>query len=166
MALRDFFLASGLAELEKALASMPEFADVAAEDIQDLEYEFNRLFIGPQPPLAPPYASVYLEKEPRLMGESTQRIARFYEALGLEVSIAGLPADFLALELEAWLAVQTLASQSTDTQKARQFLWQHLQSWLPQFTRRMRETSLSRIMAKIADLLDCWLECAKERIWQ
>lgn len=163
-ALRDFFLASTGEEMAHALALLPGFTNAPEEFEDGLEYEFNRLFIGPQPPLAPPYASVYLEREPRLMGEATLEIGRFYEALGFGVSIAGLPADFLALELEAWLLLETLAKENPheDIERARQYLWNHLHDWLPLFTGRMRECALSPAMKKIADLLDEWLQRAKE----
>lgn len=88
VALRDFFIAANTGQILQALHNMP---GICASGLTELEYEFNRLFIGPAPPPAPPYASVYLEKESRLMGETTMAIARFYDALGLRPAREGIP---------------------------------------------------------------------------
>lgn len=159
-ALRDFFLADGRDSLAEALAMLPGANSCEIMDLPGLEYEFNRLFVGPEAPLAPPYASVYLEKEPRLMGETSQMIARFYEALGLKTSIAGLPPDFLGLELEACLVLESWLAESDngDLRRASQFLSRHMNEWLPLFLGRMRSWPLSPVMANIADLIDEWLK--------
>lgn len=164
--LRDFFLAENCYARAEVLGGLSSLPALQGADPLELEYEFNRLFIGPDMPLAPPYASVYLEKEPRLMGETTQIIARFYTALGLENSIAGLPPDFLALELEAWLVLEEMLAESycADLIKARKFLVDHLKSWLPLFLGRLKNCQLSPAMAHIAGLLDEWLRFL-ERIY-
>ncbi|CAB5095502.1 Respiratory arsenate reductase cytoplasmic chaperone [Olavius algarvensis associated proteobacterium Delta 3] len=57
-----------------------------ADDIDDLCVDFARLFIGPYALLAPPYGSVYLDGERRVMGNSTMHVRSFYSDAGLELS--------------------------------------------------------------------------------
>lgn len=160
-ALRDLFIAVNNTDLLEALNALP---GICVSDVTELEYEFNRLFVGPIPPLAPPYASVYLEKEPRLMGETTLAIARFYNALGLRPSREGVPADFLPLELEASLAICNLPGNKSEMKLAMRFLCEHMNSWLPLFTGRLRSCDLSPTMTAVADLLEIWLEAEKEKL--
>ncbi len=67
--LRDFFfsvhgreMAAAVSQLEKVSFPAPEVTDWEA-----VEYDFNRLFVGPMALEAPPYASFYLDPEPLLM---------------------------------------------------------------------------------------------------
>lgn len=45
---------------------------------EDLHWDFTRLFIGPEKPLAPPWESVYRSKDGLLFQETTQHIQRIY----------------------------------------------------------------------------------------
>jgi len=79
----------------KGLPSKPE-PSLARE----LQVAYTSLFvnrIGGVP--APPYGSVYLEAEGRLMGETTMQVATWYKRFGLSHDGAE-PADFLPTEME------------------------------------------------------------------
>lgn len=166
LALRDFFLATSGDELACALANLQELPEPGRSELSELEYEFNRLFVGPAPPEAPPYASVYLEAEPVLMADSTAEIGRFYAALGLKEPTGGLPPDFLPLELEAWVALKCMSEAIPDVMLARQFLMTHLGKWLPSFIAKMRKAGLSPVMAQVASALEAWLQYEKEKLWE
>lgn len=108
-ALRDFFFATNGDSLRRAFQALalpdaPPLPDAPAWDEE--EYLFNRLFVGPGPVAAPPYASVYLETERRLMGEAALFAREAYAALGLASPWQGsLPDDHIGLELDAALTV-------------------------------------------------------------
>ena len=97
-ALRDFFSSTN-AEAEALAAAATRFApvEILPDSInwQAEEYAFNRLFVGPQAVPAPPYASVYLEAEPRLMGNAATDMREILQALGLAAP-EGQPDDFIA----------------------------------------------------------------------
>ena len=101
-ALRDFFSSTN-AEALAAAATRFAPVEILPDSInwQAEEYAFNRLFVGPQAVPAPPYASVYLEAEPRLMGNAATDMREILQALGLAAP-EGQPDDFIACELEAW----------------------------------------------------------------
>lgn len=70
-----------------------------AAEAQLLHQEHLLLFSGPNP-LAPPWESVWREKERLLFGEQTMLVRRRYNEWGLEVVDAGhSPEDHLGLEL-------------------------------------------------------------------
>lgn len=118
----------------------------AAGGAAELAVDHARLFVGPFALLAPPYGSVYLDGERRLMGSSTLEVEGCYREAGLEVAagFSGTP-DHVAAELEFmhFLAVKELQARSADdpvrvshfrgTQRA--FLARHLGAWVPDFTR-------------------------------
>ncbi len=63
--------------------------------------EFNRLFIGPDRLLAPPYETVYRSNARVLMQEDTMIIRNFYAEAGLEVAkLNQIPDDHIVFELE------------------------------------------------------------------
>lgn len=76
-ALRDFFLARDATGMQAAYRSLAlqESGAPAAGDWSVLEFAFNRLFVGPQAVPAPPYASVYLDEQPHLMGPTSLKSA-------------------------------------------------------------------------------------------
>jgi TorA maturation chaperone TorD len=169
-ALRDFFLGPDAAALQSASRRLARAAGrpCPTSDWLEAEYAFNRLFVGPMAPQAPPYASVYLEPEPRLMGTSTLQARHLYQMVGLVCPWQDtMPDDHLSLELDACLRIRqgALAEASSDlTEIYAYFLTQHLAGWLPLFSRRVREApGVAPIMVWAVDELNNWLQA--EMAW-
>lgn len=155
-ALRDFFAAVDAQGLRAAYVSLPkgqtdQQADgqakgTATADVPDaeaatwlqVEYAFNRLFVGPDAVVAPPVASVWLEAEPRVMGDVTLEVRGLYHALGVNVPDEGTaPDDHLAYELDALLALRWLRRQEDSASLRAAHHWlvcEHMASWIPCFT--------------------------------
>ena len=55
--------------------------------------------MGPYRLLAPPYGSVYLEKNRRVMGDSTMDAKKRYQEAGLKLTLKEAP-DHVAIEME------------------------------------------------------------------
>jgi TorA maturation chaperone TorD len=85
-----------------------------------LEYDFSILFEGQGEMPAPPWGSVYLDKENCLMGASTLRYREFLTGLGL-VSQSAIrePEDQFGLMLLAW--VYLLEQDSTKQHPSKQY---------------------------------------------
>lgn len=131
----------------------PEAAASAAEanrivNETSIEYqliEYSRLFLGPFNLVAPPYGSVWLDKNKTVMGDSTSSVAAFYQTNGLQLAndFHELP-DHIAVELEfmSYLAFkQREAAAAGEPLEAdrlrdlqRQFLGTFLLPWLGPFT--------------------------------
>lgn len=148
LALRDFFLCSNAAEFASFWQS---FTGSELASPAELEFEFNRLFVGPTSPSAPPYASVYLEKEPRLMGQTTMQVRALYRSMALAAP-QGMPDDFLPYEIEAWLLLDEM------DQAAKGWFLAHLGAWLPLFLERLERHGLSPEMRTITACLAQWLK--------
>lgn len=110
----------------------------------DLKVEYNRLFVGPMPPVCPPYESYYDENLPKeglgtLMGPTSEAMANALDNEGLELTLdyAELP-DHMAIELEFMYYLLSKANAKDQDaelyrQKADTFLKEHLSQWLPEF---------------------------------
>ena len=169
--LRDFFLsrqASDLAEACNALSRecLPS-VPIAATDWQDVEFEFNRLFVGPQAVLAPPFASVYLESEPHVMGETTLMVRRLCQTVGLVSPWQGqIPDDHISLELDACLHMRSGLLKSGSEQLGdiySYFLNAHMARWIPAFLAKINEAQTSpQVIVWVARELDNWLVCERQ----
>jgi TorA maturation chaperone TorD len=168
-ALRDFFLARTGEELAVACAELAEngcdgrrIRQMEALDWESAEFAFNKLFVGPMALQAPPYASYYLDPEQRLMGESTIRVRRLYEMVGLISPLQGrLPCDHLGVELDASLGMLAMAERSGAEEPRvvwQYFLHEHLQVWLPLFLHQVRNADASHPAVDLALVkLEAWL---------
>lgn len=170
--LRDFFSARGEEKRNAAWNSLAQQYGMAKDNlnVRELEYAFNRLFVGPQHIPAPPYASVYLDEEPLLMGKSTLEIRDLFRSLELAVPEGGEPDDFLAYELEAWLILVLCLKNEKDS-KAREYIlealhWlteEHMGKWLPFFLKKARQASDSAEIDLVLTALEEWLRNSLQR---
>ena len=167
-ALRDIFSSTN-AEALAAAATRFAPVEILPDSInwQAEEYAFNRLFVGPQAVPAPPYASVYLEAEPRLMGNAAADMREMLQALGLAAP-EGQPDDFIACELEVWMMLTLLLRPEHLGARAREALaWlvdEHMSRWLPAFAERTRkaEAPTPAIQAALR-CLEYWLRHCTQR---
>lgn len=171
IALRDFFSADCATGLASAVPGIITGKELSEAEAQELDFEFNRLFVGPDAVPAPLFASVYLEKEPQLMGRTTLEVRELYLGLGLSVPEGGTPDDFLPYELDAWVHLSVLEDGASDAEalstlrEARCWLVQeHMAQWLPAFMARVSHASPSPLMADIVKTLENWLHAAKENV--
>ena len=121
-------------------------------DAQALSIAHAKLFLGPFELQAPPYGSVYLDENTRLMGDSTVAVMKMYQLAGLSLSDENREApDHIAIELEFmyYLISREIQSfKSGDTDEALEYLrMQHkfndkyLATWIGPFCDKIRESS-------------------------
>jgi TorA maturation chaperone TorD len=164
-ALSHFFAAQNGAELEAAYVDLANWVSQPAPAVNDwraVEFSFNRLFVGPKAPTAPPFASVYLEPEPQLMGPSTLRVRQIYQLAGLQSPLKNkVPDDHISYELDCLRQFSVALNQipSTEMSALRDYLLiNHLQCWLPSFIRRVRTaTNVHGAILFVVDCLEAWL---------
>ena len=164
--LRDFFLATDHQEMRAACEGLYQsgwLPELSQFDWREIEFAFNRLFIGPQSPIAPPFASVYLEPEGYLMGETTQFARRIYNLLGLKSPWEGqLPDDHISLELDLCLHIRhaIVTTGFLYLQPIYEhFLQVHLQQWVPPFIGRIDGMKgLPKLISILGQQLNQWLE--------
>lgn len=161
LTLRDFFMAQNAAGLAAAYSHLAAAPPVP--DWQNVEFAFNRLFVGPKAPIAPPFASIYLEPEPQLMGRSTLNVRYLYQMIGLtSPKQNSLPDDHLGLELDAYYQLQTVLSQVSSAELMalqEYFLIGHLNRWLPKFISRVKAAPDTPVpIIFVVDQLNAWLQ--------
>ncbi len=164
-AMRDFFSARNATELAAAYTYLADWVSQPAPvvtDWQPVEFAFNRLFVGPKTLLAPPFASVYLEPEPQLMGQSTLQVRQIYQLVGLESPWKNIiPEDHLSFELDAYrqLSIAAQQVQSKELQALQDYLLtRHLNIWLPQFIERVKTAvSVPAAIIFVVECLAAWL---------
>lgn len=135
----------------RLLPGQPEPPPIEGEDrLQELQVAFTSLFINRQGGApAPPYGSVYLEEEERLMGTSTLSVGEAYRGEGLASEESVEPPDYLATELEFLyylvsqeeevLKTGEVESARTAVRKQADFCRALLHPWIPEFCRRIKE---------------------------
>lgn len=135
----------------------------------ELEKEYTRLFITAYPEtVAPPYSSVYLDKERIIWGKSTAEAARLYQAAGLGISqdFHDIP-DHVATEMEfvSHLILEQRRNSSPEADKThklasieRQFVAEHLCKWAPLFLGSVSEHSRVAFYSGIALLARKFIE--------
>lgn len=152
----DSPLMNGILEMQSRLRSESSLKEAA----EQLNVEMTRLFEGPGLPIAPPYASYYLNDK-QLMASSASAARQFYlQWRALPESEMRLPDDHIALELGflAHLAQQVLnAENATDTLRllaaSREFIQNHLKPWLPLFTSAQAKVQVDAFFIGLAHLL-------------
>lgn len=159
--LRDFFYAENRIALKRSYTTIADlFNDDARRQIdwQRIEYSFNRLFVGPLSPAAPPYASVYMDEKSELMGASTLVIRNFYSSLGLNVPKKGaVPDDFISYELDALLVI--LHHHPQNSPALEWLVLEHMMKWIPQFCEKCRQSgNTSFLILNMVNLLEATIE--------
>lgn len=131
----DSLLMGGIAEMQSRLRGAPSLKQVT----EQLNIEMTRLFEGPGLPVAPPYASYYLNDK-QLMGSAALAARQFYlQWRALPESEIRLPDDHISLELGflAYMAQQAIRSSEPNRlarfTASREFIQNHLVPWLPSF---------------------------------
>lgn len=145
------------------------------DDREGVAVAHAKLFIGPFEILAAPWASFYLEDEPKLMGEVSQQAAAAYAEAGLAPSadLKDVP-DHITHELEFmyFLAFQSATSDDPVWAQRRERFWkEHLGLWLPRFADAVAEADAHPLYADVVEALRalCALEDAPEpggEAWQ
>lgn len=131
-------------------------AHLASFDAEDnalgtqVRSEYAELFVGPRPPLAPLYESIYVGYPRRLLSETTKCVRDAYERCGLAVAKRNrVPDDHVGYELEFMAALaqrEAEALEVGDEESAKRwrsergrFLEEHLRCWIEPFCSRLHE---------------------------
>ena len=144
---------AGEAEARACLALMKEGLAHGIED-DDLVWEYRRLFVGPAPKPAPPWGSVYTDRECVVFGESTLALRAWMRAQGIARLVDDkTPEDHigLMLVLMAWIA----RNQPADLDD---YLRLHLLPWSSHFLDELAEAAEQPFYEGLARLAKASLE--------
>lgn len=136
--------------------------------LEEAKDEYTRLFIGPVSLVAPPWESVYGQKDAMLFQESTLEVRNTYRQYGLiPEGYPHVADDSLALELHfmALLAQRGLDAfyagknddLTADLTGSSDFLKKHLLVWVPKFLERMKGARSNILYPQMCLVLDEFL---------
>ena len=109
----------------------------AAADRDELARSYRRLFVGPQVLAAPPYGSVYTDRDMVVFGEATLVLRAWLRRVGIGVSdLDGAPEDHIAtmLSLLGWML-------RVKPQRVDEYLQGHLLTWAPHYLDLLEEAA-------------------------
>jgi len=131
-----------LDDLKKAIAK----TDVSSQkELEELLWDYTRLFIGPYKLPCPPWESVYTSPKRLMMQEAADQVNKLYKEAGLAINSNDVMPDHIGAELN-FLAV-LLQKALSQTEKdfyigiAGRFLAEHLLKWLPNFTKDLEDAA-------------------------
>lgn len=124
---------------ERAADLLTEMVDGLKGGIEDegLVWEYRRLFVGPARKPAPPWGSVYTDRECVVFGESTLALRRWMRENGIErTTDERTPEDHIGLMLVllAWLA-------ENKPELIEAYLTDHLLTWSSHFLDQLTEAA-------------------------
>lgn len=156
-------LAGWRAVLAKGAPAVPEELEEALErinvespqELEDLLWDYTRLFLGPYRLPCPPWESVYASPKKLLMQEAYDTVKAMYAQAGVEVGDPNVLADHVGAELnfQAILlerADRAAADEQTYRQRAEQFRNEHLRNWIPRFTADVEDAADSDLYRALA----------------
>ncbi len=116
------------------------------QELEDLLWEYTRLFIGPYKLPCPPWESVYTSSKTLLMQEACDEVKSTYGEIGLTVNNPDIMPDHIGIELN-FLALLYEKMESNHEKRlyymamAKRFLHEHLRKWILQFTVDMEKAA-------------------------
>lgn len=149
-------ISTDIPELKKQADTLLD--SLSKVDSKELILDYSQLFLGPYKILASPFSSVYLDADGLLMGESTSKVAEFYDKAGIQVAKDFQnPPDHIVAELEFYaLLLKKEAEEGTDLwQELReQFFNDHLVLWVFKFTDKLKTHASTDFFKSLGSLIE------------
>ena len=143
----DIFLTGPVASVQAKVRTIPRLREVLVLDNDDELAAENETMFGFN---VYPFASLFLEPDGMLGGETTQQIRAFTSRLGFDVGRDANAPDHVAAELRI-LATLTKRNPLNEDSIA-EFIDQHLFSWLPAFVTAVHGES-NDFYTEVADMM-------------
>lgn len=125
------------------------------KELEDLLWEYTRLFIGPYKLPCPPWESVYTSAKRLMMQEAFDEVQEFYTEAGLKIDDPDIMPDHIGAELN-FLAIliqkmdSELGKRDDYLNLIKRFLEEHLTRWIPQFSQEMEMAVCSSFYKELA----------------
>ncbi|MDL0089814.1 TorD/DmsD family molecular chaperone [Campylobacter gastrosuis] len=154
----------------KEHAFIKELCKISTDDVllDDLRYEFNRLFVGPRRPKALPYESTYFDYK-NMFGTQTFEVRAFYKRAGLRVDdeqFDKFPDDYIGFELQYlyFMSYNMLAYADDDKAKFEELAEQKAEfvslhtMWFRDFAKASSEATKLVVWKYFGEFLNLYLE--------
>lgn len=128
----------------------------SGREMEDLLWDYTKLFIGPYGLPCPPWESVYTSPKRLIMQEACDEVSDHYRQAGLSIGDPDVLPDHVGAEL-SFLAV-LYGKMETETEEAARygelagrFLAEHPRRWIPAFSvdmERAADSPLYKVLAR------------------
>lgn len=137
-----------------------------SNDFDNLEFDFNRLFVGPDRLEAAPYESIYRNSERALMQAETMAVRRFYERAGMVLTNKNhVPDDHLSFELEfVCFLLEESMEDDAYYELFEAFMKLHLFQWVEKHCELVREKTTNTLIIGMSYILQGLLEVERKRM--
>lgn len=147
-------MVEGLASSQSAEADGHFRAD------DELTFEYRRLFVGPSPMPAPPWGSVYTDRDQVIFGETTLRLRSWMRSHSVSrLANDRMPDDHIGLMLSL---AASLATERPDL--VSEFLESYLLPWAPHYLQKLRESAEHPFYQGLALLTELSLDGAQANL--
>lgn len=129
-------------------------------DIEELTWEYRRLFVGPAMKAMPPWGSVYTDRECVVFGRSTLDLRQWMRENGIErLQDEKTPEDHIGLMLllMAWMA-------EVKPECLEDYLRLHMFTWTSHFLTQLSEVSEHAFYRGLAEITKASLEGVQEKL--
>jgi len=115
-------------------------------ELEELLWEYTRLFIGPYKLPCPPWESVYTSSKRLMMQDAADQVMQLYREAGLSLETSGIMPDHIGAELNFLALLLQKAHTATDNKEqcvrmTNKFLNGHILKWVPEFTHDMENAA-------------------------
>ncbi|MUJ19996.1 Tat proofreading chaperone DmsD [Aliivibrio fischeri] len=133
-----------------------------ATDNELVADDFQRLFEGCDVMPAPPWGSVYLDREQVIFGDSTLRFRQFLLNHNIELN-TGMrePEDQFGLSL---LAMAMMIDQEKDESVISELLSEHLLPWSYHYLELVKKHSKTDVYKTLSDITSGWLAALQKEL--
>lgn len=146
-----------LSEAEALVTALIAIDLDSAEQLEEILWEYTRLFIGPHRLPCPPLESVYTSPKRLMMQEAYDQVKEFYVRAGVEMGCEQVMPDHIGAELNFLSVLFARISYKAEERQmyeklADEFLAAHLRNWVPSFTEDMGKASESLLYKALATI--------------
>ncbi len=140
-------LADSAPDLLLGLKAALDGIDTESEqELEDVLWEYTCLFIGPYKLPCPPWESVYTSPKGLMMQSAHDEVTEAYRNEGVTVNSSEVMADHISMELNFLTLLLLRMVEEPERRQhyvgsATRFIREHLQKWVPAFTRDLSQAA-------------------------
>jgi TorA maturation chaperone TorD len=141
--------------LEELKASIDALDTNSSSELDDILWEYTRLFIGPYKLPCPPWESVYTSPKRLMMQDAAAEVKEMYQKAGLTMGSGEIMPDHIGTELNFLAVLFGKMSEEAENKEhyiemIKRFQKDHLLKWVPRFTHDMEEAAKSPFYKTLA----------------
>lgn len=144
-----------LDEGEELKCSLESINLDSEQELEDILWEYTRLFLGPYRLPCPPLESVYTSPKRLMRQDAFDAVGALYREAGLDLGESEVMYDHIGVELNflAILRERMVASvegASSAEELAGRFVAEHLKNWVPRFVNDLEGAAETRVFRALA----------------